>query len=115
MEAEYRAVTSMKRYLLSAACLAIIGAAGIVRAQTSTNVTPALAAKYATEEERYSYAVGVMIAADMRRNLSRARKSTTRRGRGGSETRKVALLPLSRAAPSIRRRGRGGWGVSSAE
>ncbi len=62
----------MKRYLLATVSIALAGAAGIARAQTSTNLTPALAAKYATEEERYSYAVGVMIAADMRRNLTRA-------------------------------------------
>lgn len=62
----------MKRHLLAAVCVAVAGASGIVRAQTSTNLTPALAAKYTTEEDRYSYAVGVMIAADMRRNLVRA-------------------------------------------
>lgn len=62
----------MKRHLLAATCVALTGATTVVRAQTSTNLTPALAAKYATDEERYSYAVGVMIAADMRRNLSRA-------------------------------------------
>lgn len=62
----------MKRHIIAAVCVAATGAASIVRAQTSTNLTPALAAKYATEEDRYSYAVGVMIAADMRRNLTRA-------------------------------------------
>jgi len=62
----------MKRHIFAALCVATTGAANLLHAQTSTNLTPALAAKYSTEEERYSYAVGVMIAADMRRNLARA-------------------------------------------
>lgn len=65
----------MKRYLIAASCAAAIGTSGLVQAQTnlvSTNVTPAFAAKFATDHERYSYAVGAMIAADMRRNLVRA-------------------------------------------
>lgn len=67
----------MKRHLLAAACVAVTGAAGILRAQTSTNLPPALAAKYATDEERYSYCVGVMMAADLRNNLIRAGFETT--------------------------------------
>jgi FKBP-type peptidyl-prolyl cis-trans isomerase len=75
----------MKRFLIStAAALVAAGSTATVMAQNgasqapiaSTNVPPALAAKYATEDERYSYAVGVMIAADMRKNLVRANFDT---------------------------------------
>ena len=64
----------MKRHILATLGVAALGSASLAWADNlaSTNVTPALAAKYATDEERYSYAVGVMIAADMRRNLTRA-------------------------------------------
>ena len=62
----------MKRYLFSVAALVVAtGATATLLAQNSTNVPPALATKYTTEEDRYSYAVGVMIAADMRKNLTR--------------------------------------------
>ena len=67
----------MKRYLISVAALVVAtGTTATILAQNSTNVPPELAAKYATEDERYSYAVGVMIAADMRKNLARANFET---------------------------------------
>ena len=62
--------------MLAACSQVATGSTATLLAQNSTNVPPALAAKYATEDERYSYAVGVMIAADIRKNLARANFET---------------------------------------
>jgi len=63
----------MKRFIIPSVVLAaVISSAVPALARVSTNVPPALSAKFSAEEDQFSYAVGVMVAADMRRNFGRA-------------------------------------------